>query len=57
MKAHIGMDSKQGIVHSLCSTAASVSGVHMLPEGEDQFTAGSTRSVVCLPQAEPASGR
>jgi transposase, IS5 family len=32
MKAHIGVDSKVGIVHSLCSTAASVSDVHMLPE-------------------------
>ena len=32
MKAHIGVDSKQGIVHSLCSTAASVSDVHMLPD-------------------------
>ncbi len=32
MKAHIGVDSKQGIVHSVCSTAASVSDVHMLPE-------------------------
>jgi transposase, IS5 family len=32
MKAHIGVDSKEGIVHSLCSTAASVSDVHMLPE-------------------------
>jgi IS5 family transposase len=31
MKAHIGVDSKEGIVHSLCSTAASVSNVHMLP--------------------------
>ena len=32
MKAHIGLDSKEGIVHSVCSTAASVSDVHMLPE-------------------------
>ena len=32
MKAHIGVDSKEGIVHSVCSTAASVSDVHMLPE-------------------------
>jgi len=32
MKAHIGVDSKQGIVHSVCSTAASVSDVHMLPD-------------------------
>jgi IS5 family transposase len=32
MKAHIGVDSNEGIVHSVCSTAASVSDVHMLPE-------------------------
>jgi transposase, IS5 family len=32
MKAHIGVDSKEGIVHSVCSRAASVSDVHMLPE-------------------------
>src|ERR1039458_9492097 len=32
LKAHIGVDSKEGIVHSVCSTAASVSDVHMLPE-------------------------
>jgi IS5 family transposase len=31
MKAHIGVDAKEGIVHSLCATA-SVSGVHMLPD-------------------------
>jgi IS5 family transposase len=32
IKAHIGVDSKEGIVHSVCSTAASVSDVHMLPD-------------------------
>ena len=32
MKAHIGVDSKQGHVHSLCSTAASVADKHMLPD-------------------------
>lgn len=32
MKAHIGVDSKEGIVHSVCSTAVSVSDVHMLPD-------------------------
>jgi IS5 family transposase len=31
MKAHIGVDSKTGIVHSVCSTAASVADKHMLP--------------------------
>jgi transposase, IS5 family len=32
MKAHIGVDSKEGLVHSLCSTAASVADMHMLPD-------------------------
>jgi len=32
MKAHIGVDSKEGIVHSVCSTAAWVSDGHMLPD-------------------------
>ncbi len=32
MKAHIGVDSKEGVVHSLCSTAASVADKHMLPD-------------------------
>lgn len=32
IKAHIGVDSKAGIVHSVCSTANSGSDVHMLPE-------------------------
>jgi len=32
MKAHTGVDSKEGIVHSVCSTAASVSDVHLLPD-------------------------
>jgi IS5 family transposase len=31
-KAHIGVDSKECIVHSVCTTAASVSDVHMLPD-------------------------
>jgi transposase, IS5 family len=30
-KAHIGVDSKEGIVHSVCTSAASVSDVQMLP--------------------------
>lgn len=30
-KAHIGVDSKEGVVHSVCTTAASVSDIHMLP--------------------------
>src|SRR6201981_1368978 len=32
LKAHIGVDSKQGIVHSLCTSAASVADKHMLAE-------------------------
>ena len=32
MKAHIGVDAKSGIVHSVCSTAASVADCHMLPD-------------------------
>jgi transposase, IS5 family len=32
MKAHIGVDSKEGIVHSVCSTAASVADKHMLAD-------------------------
>src|ERR1022692_3798310 len=31
-KAHIGVDSKEGIVHSVCTSAASVSDVRMLPD-------------------------
>ncbi|MGA7885603.1 MAG: IS5 family transposase [Acidobacteriaceae bacterium] len=32
MKAHIGVDSRTGIVHSVCTTAASVADKHMLPD-------------------------
>jgi transposase, IS5 family len=31
LKAHIGVDSNQGHVHSLCTSAASVADKHMLP--------------------------
>ena len=31
LKAHIGVDSKQGVVHTVCTSAASVADVHMLP--------------------------
>jgi IS5 family transposase len=31
-KAHIGVDSKEAIVHSVCTSAASVSDVHMLAD-------------------------
>jgi IS5 family transposase len=32
LKAHIGVDSKTGIVHSVCTSAASVADKHMLPD-------------------------
>jgi IS5 family transposase len=32
LKAHIGVDSKEGVVHSVCTTAASVADCHMLPD-------------------------
>ena len=32
LKAHIGVDSKQGTVHSVATSAANVSDVHMLPD-------------------------
>jgi len=31
MKAHIGVDSREGVVHSVCTSAASVADVHLLP--------------------------
>ncbi|WP_420236154.1 IS5 family transposase [Telmatobacter bradus] len=31
-KAHLGVDSKSGIVHSVCTSAASVADKHMLPD-------------------------
>ncbi len=32
LKAHIGVDSKQGVVHSVCTSAASVADCHILPD-------------------------
>ena len=32
LKAHIGVDSKQGVVHSVATTAANVADKHMLPD-------------------------
>jgi transposase, IS5 family len=32
LKAHIGVDSKEGIVHSVCRSAANVADKHMLPD-------------------------
>src|ERR1022692_4460330 len=31
LKAHIGVDAKEGVVHSVCTSAASVADKHMLP--------------------------
>jgi IS5 family transposase len=31
-KAHIGVDSKESVVHSVCTSAASVHDSHMLPD-------------------------
>ena len=32
MKAHIGVDSREGVAHSVCTSAASVADVHLLPD-------------------------
>jgi IS5 family transposase len=32
LKAHIGVDSKETVVHSVCTSAASVADAHMLPD-------------------------
>jgi IS5 family transposase len=32
MTAHVGVDSKSGIVHSVCTTAASMADKHMLAD-------------------------
>src|SRR3989454_5489609 len=43
LKAHIGVDSKQGHVHSVCTSAASVADKHLLPElmhGEERKVGG-----------------
>jgi IS5 family transposase len=61
MKAHIGVDSKEGIVHSVCSTAASVSDIHMLPEllhGDEKKVwgdAGYQGQTEAIHQAAPAA--
>ncbi len=52
LKAHIGVDSKQGHVHSVCTSAASVADKHMLPDllhGEERKVWGEGRS-------DPAGG-
>src|SRR5271170_914173 len=60
-KAHIGVDSKQGIVHSVCTSAASVSDVHMLPDllhGEEKKVwgdAGYQGQTAAIHKAAPAA--
>ena len=60
-KAHIGVDSKEGIVHSVCTTAASVSDVHMLPEllhGEEKKVwgdAGYQGQTAAIHEVAPAA--
>ena len=59
MKAHIGVDSKEGIVHSVGSTAANVSDVHLLPallHGEEKKVwgdAGYQGQSAAIHQAAP----
>ena len=66
-KAHIGVDSKEGIVHSVCSTAASVSDMQCCPEllhgGEkkvwgDAGYQGQTEAIrEAAPQAQDMTSR
>jgi IS5 family transposase len=66
-KAHIGVDSKEGVVHSVCTSAASVSDVHMLPDllhGEenkvwgDAGYQGQTEAIhEAAPQAQDMTSR
>jgi len=59
LKAHIGVDAKHGHVHSLATTAANVSDVHMLPEllhGEERKVwgdAGYQGQTEAIQQAAP----
>ena len=56
LKAHIGVDSKQGHVHSVCTSAASVADKHMLPDllhGEERKVG---RRVSGTGRSHPAGG-
>jgi IS5 family transposase len=58
LKAHIGVDWKQGHVHSLCTSVASVADQHMLPDllhGEQGKVWGDER-VPGTGRSHPASG-
>ena len=60
-KAHIGIDSKEGIVHSVCTSAASVHDKHMLPDllhGEEKKVwgdAGYQGQTAKIREAAPAA--
>jgi len=59
LKAHIGVDAKEGHVHSLATTAANVADMHMLPEllhGEERKVwgdAGYQGQTEAIQQAAP----
>ena len=66
-KAHIGVDSKEGVVHSVCTSAASVHDKHMLPDllhGEEKKVwgdagyQGQTEAIrEAAPQAQDMTNR
>jgi len=51
-KAHIGVDSKETIVHSVITTAASVADKHMLPDllHGDEKKVWETRAIRARPR-------
>src|SRR5215831_5284510 len=61
LKAHIGVDSKQGHVHSVCRSAASVADKHMLPDllhGEERAYQGPGEAIrQAAPQAQDMTSR
>ena len=59
-KAHIGVDSKQGVVHSVCTSAASVADMHRLPDllhGEERKVWGDGAGRWCVPRARRCDPR
>ena len=56
--AHIGVDSREGVVYSVCTSAASVSDVHMLPDLlHDQEKKGVGRCGLSGADCGDSSGR
>jgi len=59
LKAHIGVDAKEGTVHTVCTTAANVADMHMLPDllhGEERKVwgdAGYQGQTEAIRQAAP----